>query len=170
DRLAQIEPAPRDRDDGLVVVDKDRRAFRQIGAQKAPHRGAADAEEESADRLLAQREGQRHQPLVVKDELRRVEQIHARLLGDLRLAGGGAAEIRPERSQGAVMPRAAVEIDNKDGRAERVGMAQRAQTRAGAEIVGDQLAQMRVAGSRHYAAAGSAPDIASSATVSANWP
>ena len=85
----------------------------------------------------------------MKDELRRVEQIHARLFGDLRLAGRGAAEIRAERPEGAVMARAAVEIDDKDRRAERVGVAQRAQPRAGAEIIGDQLAPMCIAGSRH---------------------
>src|SRR5437764_15472870 len=108
----------------------------------------------------------------MKNELRRVEQIHARLFGDLRLAGRGVAEIWAERSEGAVMARAAIEIDDKDRRAERVGVAQRAQPRAGAEIIGDQLAQMRVTGSRHYAAAVSAaPAVAaSSATVSANCP
>src|SRR5205823_11342287 len=103
----------------------------------------------------------------MKDELRRVEQIHARLFGDLRLAGRGAAEIWAERSEGTVMPRAAVEIDDKDRRAERVGVTQRAQPRTRAEIVGDQLAPMRIPGSRHYAAAASEL-AASSATVSAN--
>src|SRR5437762_13748890 len=105
----------------------------------------------------------------MKDELRRVEQIHARLFGDLRLAGRGAAEIRAERSEGTVMPRAAVEIDDKDRRAERVGVTQRAQPRAGAEIIGDQLAPTRIASPRHWAAAASQL-AASGATVSANCP
>ena len=62
-------------------------------------------EQQRRDRPLAHREGQRHQPLVVKHQMRRVEQVHARLLGDLRRVGVGGAERRAERSEGAVMPR-----------------------------------------------------------------
>src|SRR5712675_2313206 len=107
----------------------------------------------------------------MKHQLRRIQQIHARLLGDLRLPDRRAAEIRAERAQRAVVARPAVEIDDEHRRAERLGMAQDAQPRPAAEIIGDQLAQMRIARSRcHYAAAGSAPAAASAATVSANWP
>src|SRR5439155_745396 len=79
DRLAQIEPAPRDPDDALVGIDQGRRAFRHIVAQDA-------------------------------------------------------------------------------------------QPRRAAEIVGHQFAQMRVARSRHQAAAGSRLAAAIIATVSPNWP
>src|SRR5580704_13717916 len=103
-------------------------------------------------------------------ELCRIEQIHARLLGDLRLARRRAAEIRTERAQGAVVAGPSVEIDDKDRRAEGLGMAQDAQPRAGAEIIDDQFAEMRVARPRHYAAAASVSCLASAATVSANWP
>ena len=50
DRLAQIEPAAGDRRDALVGFDQGRRAFRQIGAHEAPHRGAADPEQQRRDR------------------------------------------------------------------------------------------------------------------------
>ena len=65
----------------------------------------------------------------MKHQLRRVEQIHARLLGDLRLADRRAAEIRAERAEGAVVTRPAVEIDDEHRGAEGVGMAQDAQPR-----------------------------------------
>src|SRR5437764_10242842 len=96
----------------------------------------------------------------MEHQLRRVEQVHARLLGDLRLAGCRAAEIRAERAQGAVMAGAAVEIDDEYRRAESLGMAQDAQPRRAAEVIGDQLAQMRIAHSRHHAAAGSVAALA----------
>ena len=55
------------------------------------------------------------------------------------------------------MPRAAVEIDDKDRRAEGRRRPQHPQPRAAAEIIGDQPPQMLVVGAvRHHAAAGSA--------------
>jgi propanol-preferring alcohol dehydrogenase len=132
DVLAQIEPAARDRGHGLVGLDQGRRAVRQIGAQEAPHRRPADAQQQRGAPLPGERKRQRHQPLVVEDEARRIEEIHARLLGHL---GAGA-----ERAERAVVPDAAVEIDNEDRGAESLGATQQADARCPAEIVEDQPA------------------------------
>ena len=103
DRLAQIEPALGDRHHGLIGVDEGWRAFRDIGAHEAPHRGAADPEQQRRNGPLAEREGERHQSLVMEHQMRRVEQVHAGLLGQLRLIRVGGAERGAERSEGAVV-------------------------------------------------------------------
>ena len=132
DRLLQVEPPAGSRDDGLVGVDEGRRAIRQIGAHEAPHRRAPDPEQQRIDRSRAHREGERHQPLVMKDEAGGIEQIHARLLGDLR---PGA-----ERAQGAEIARPPVEIDDEDRSAEGLRSAQHPDPRIVAEIIENQAA------------------------------
>ena len=130
--LLQVKPAARDRDDGLVGIDEGRRAIRQIGADEPPHRRAAHAEQQRIDRLPAHRQRQRHQPLVMEHQARRIEQIHARLLGHLRACA--------ERAQGAEMPRAAVEIDDEDRGAKGLGAPQHANPRVAAEVIENQAA------------------------------
>ena len=130
DGLVQVEPAAGERDDCLVGVDQGRRAVGQVGTHKAPHRRPADAEQQCRNRPVNYREGQRHQSFIVEYQARRVEQIHARLLGHLR---PGA-----ERSEGAEMPRPAIEIDDKDRSAKSLGAAQQANPRILAEIIEDQ--------------------------------
>src|SRR5215472_10128832 len=51
-RLVQVEPAAGERDDRLVRIYQSRRAFRQVGAHKAPHRSTTDAEQQCGDRPL----------------------------------------------------------------------------------------------------------------------
>ena len=68
----------------------------------------------------------------MKDEARRIEQIHARLLGDLR---PGA-----ERTQSPEIPRPPVEIDDEDRSAEDLSPAQHPNARVIPEIIDDQAA------------------------------
>jgi hypothetical protein len=90
----------------------------------------------------------------VEHQLRRVEQIHARLFGDL----GGVAEParrrpikrRTERAKRAVVPRATIEIDNEQRRAERGRRTQCPDARGLAEIIVDQAPlALVVRGFRH---------------------
>src|SRR5262245_40065633 len=68
----------------------------------------------------------------MEDETRRVEQVHAGLLGDLC---PGA-----KRAQSAEMPRPAVEIDDKNGSPKGFGVPQQPDARVGSEIIEDQAA------------------------------
>src|SRR5579872_3603862 len=78
----------------------------------------------------------------MKDQLRRVEQIHARLLGHLVAAakpgGDGLFEGDAERAQRAVMPLAAVEIDDEQRSAKSRRRTQLPDARGLAEIIVDQ--------------------------------
>src|SRR3954467_5929264 len=89
----------------------------------------------------------------MEDQIRRVEQIHARLLGHLWRVGVDGAKGRAERTRGPLMAAPAVKIDDKHRRAEIRGLAQDAQPRAGAEIVGDQAAEALAVGWRRHQAA-----------------
>ena len=84
----------------------------------------------------------------MKDEVCRIEQVHARLLGDLRYAA--------ERAQGAEMPRPAVEIDNEHRSAEGFGSAEHSDSRLAPEIIENQafLPLFAVIGDHRAAAAG----------------
>ena len=68
----------------------------------------------------------------MKDQAGRIEQIHARLLGDLR---PGA-----ERPQGSEIARPPVEIDDEDRSAEDLGPAQHPDPRVIPEIIENQAA------------------------------
>src|SRR5690349_18030977 len=105
----------------------------------------------------------------MKNEMRRVKQVHAGLLGDLRRVRIGHAEGGAERAERAVMPDATIEIDDEHGRAKARGLAQNAHARAGAEILGDQLPQALVFRQRrHQAASSSGVEAPSPASASAN--
>src|SRR5271166_3892682 len=130
DGLVQVEPAAGERDDRLVRVDQGRRAVGQVGADEAPHRSTADTKQQCGNRPFDHGEGERHQPLIVEYQARRVEQVHARLLGHLR---PGA-----ERAQGPEMAQPTVEIDDKDRSAEGLRTTQQADPRVAAEIIEDQ--------------------------------